>query len=110
MRPEEVRNYLGEVERLLAPEGVCLATFFILNEVQAELHSKGLCSLNFQYGDENWRYAIRGVPELAIAHGERDLIGVMQEKSLLVKKIHYGTWTGRQAGISYQDMVLLTHG
>lgn len=67
LRPKEMENYIREVARLLAPSGTCLATFFLLNEVQEELRAKGANAVDFKFGDEDWRYAYKGMPELAVA-------------------------------------------
>ncbi len=107
MRSAEVQNYLAEVARLLAPQGVCLAIFFLLNETQEELHAKGLNAIDFRFGDGLWRYAWREMPELAVAFSEKELHKMLDEAGLEVKRICYGTWSGREEGLSYQDMVIV---
>jgi len=108
LRPREVTNYLHEIARLLGPRGVCLSTFFLLNEAQASLHSRGLNSLDFRFGADAFRYAFRDLPELAIGFAEEAMRAMAAEAHLAVSEIRYGNWSGRPDGLSYQDVVLFT--
>jgi SAM-dependent methyltransferase len=109
LRPEEVRNYLAQTARLLKPGGTCLATFFLLNEVQARSAKEGHNTIDFRFGDPTWRFAVREMPELAVAYAEEALQSWVAAAGLTTKRTYYGTWTGRPDGLSYQDMLLLGH-
>ena len=63
--------------------------------------------LDFQFGDDVWRYAIRQMPELAVAYSESVLRDMVDKAGLRIREIRYGSWTGRPDGLSYQDVVLL---
>ena len=106
MRPPDVSNYLSEVSRLLKDNGRCLATFFLLNETQAQQSANDLA---FDYGEGEWRYVREHSPESAIAYDEVFVIQLVQKHRLQVNKRLYGTWSGREDGLSYQDILLLTH-
>src|SRR6202165_3745879 len=110
LRPEEVQTYLAEVSRLLAQNGVCLGTFFLMNDVQQSFHQKGRNSIDFRFGDGSWRYAIRDMPELAIAYREAELHQMAAGAHLTLKHTYYGSWSGRPDGLSYQDILLLSPG
>ncbi|HEX8921119.1 MAG TPA: class I SAM-dependent methyltransferase [Pyrinomonadaceae bacterium] len=108
MRPVAVENYLSEVARLLSKNGRSLATFFLLNERQGELAQKGRNQLQFDYGDEIWRYVYQNSPESAVAYEEGFIMGLLDKYGLKLKEpIMYGRWSGRADGLSYQDMLLL---
>ena len=109
MRPPEVSNYLSEVARLLKSGGRCLATFFLLNEEQANLASRGANDLAFNFGEGEWRYVHQHSPESAVAYDESFVMQLLEEYGLVVEKRFYGRWSGREDGLSYQDILLLGH-
>lgn len=107
MRPPDVSNYLAEVSRLLKNDGRCLATFFLLNDAQARLAQQGANDLAFRYGEGEWRYVHEHSPESAVAYDEAFVMQLLARYGLKVEQCFYGTWTGREDGLSYQDMLLL---
>lgn len=108
LRPPALDNFLKEIARLLSAKGRCLATFFLLNEMQRQLAEKGLNHLPFRFGDDTWRYAYQNSAESAVAYGENFLLSLLAKHDLqLARPIIYGTWSGRKDGLSYQDMLLL---
>jgi SAM-dependent methyltransferase len=110
MRPPEVSNYLREVSRLLKSNGRCLATFFLLNEEQARLALQGANDVEFKYGEGVWRYRLEQSPESAVAYDESYVMELLAEHGLTLKRpVYYGRWSGRQDGLSYQDILLLGH-
>jgi len=109
MRPPEVSNYFSEVARLLKSDGRCLATFFLLNEEQANLASKGANDLAFNYGEGEWRYVQQHSPESAVAYDETFVMELLEKYRLVVEKKMYGRWSGRDDGLSYQDILILSH-
>ena len=109
MRPPDVSNYLSEVSRLLTNNGRCLATFFLLNEEQATLAQQGANDLSFNFGEGEWRYVHEHSPESAIAYDETFVMQLIARYGLRLEKQFYGRWTGREEGLSYQDILLLSH-
>jgi SAM-dependent methyltransferase len=108
MRPEEVAHYLREIARLLADGGCCLATFFLLNEAQQRLAEQGRNALLFRFGDATWRYVDANNPEAAVAFSESLLPAMLDEAGLKPRgEVHYGTWSGRADGLSFQDILLI---
>lgn len=105
MRPPEVSNYFSEVARLLKSDGRCLATFFLLNDEQA----RGANDLAFNYGEGEWRYVHEHSPESAVAYDESFVMQLLEKYGLVVEKKMYGRWSGREDGLSYQDILLLSH-
>jgi len=109
MRPLEVSNYISEVARLLKNDGRCLATFFLLNDEQAALANKGANDLAFTYGEGEWRYVRQDSPESAVAYDESFVMQLLEKYGLAVRKKIYGSWSGRRDGLSYQDMLMISH-
>src|SRR6185369_11632478 len=109
MRPPEVSNYLSEVARLLKNDGRCLATFFLLNDEQAALASRGANELEFKFGEGEWRYVHEHSPESAVAYDETFVMQLIEKVGLAVEKPIYGRWSGREDGLSYQDILILSH-
>ena len=109
MRPPDVSNYLAEVARLMKTGGRCLATFFLLNDEQAALAKQGANDLVFNYGAGVWRYVHEHSPESAVAYDENFVMQLLEKYGLAVKQQIYGRWSGREEGLSYQDILIINH-
>lgn len=108
LRPAEVENYLKEASRLLKADGRCLATFFLLNQGQQLLAARALNLLKFSFGDEQWRYVYEHSPESACAYDEGFILGLLEKHNLTLQApAHYGGWSGRDNGLSFQDMLII---
>ena len=108
MRPAEVENYLREVARLLQNNGRCLATFFLLNHEQKALAAEKRNVLKFSFGTEEWRYVYEHSPESASAYEESYILSLLGRHGLRLRApIYYGHWSGREAGLSFQDMLII---
>jgi len=108
MRPAEIANYLGEVARLLKADGRCLATFLLLNQEQKALAAEERNVLKFSFGTEEGRYVYEHSPESASAYDESYILSLLEKHNLrLHAPIYYGHWSGRKAGLSFQDMFII---
>lgn len=108
LRPAEVENYLKEVSRLLKADGRCLATFFLLNPQQGLLAAEGRNALEFSFGDEQWRYVYEHSPESACGYDEKFILGLLEKYQLTLEQpALYGRWSGREEGLSFQDMLVV---
>ena len=106
LRPAELENYLSEITRLLKPNGRCLASFFLLNDEQRALAAQRKNTLQFNYGNDHWRYVYEHSPESASAYDQSYILELLHKHNLeLSKPIHYGTWSGRTNGLSFQDLL-----
>jgi SAM-dependent methyltransferase len=106
--PQDARHYLEEVERLLASNGRGFFTFFLLNARQRSLAAEGRNDIQFRYGEEPYRVRDSEIPESAIAYREAFLLEELDTCGLALSgPIHYGTWSGRADGLSYQDILLV---
>jgi SAM-dependent methyltransferase len=99
MLPDAVEQYLGEISRLLAPGGVCVASYFLLNdETRAGVdagrsfmsfgveHPSGLCRLN----DAT-------MPEAAVALEEAFVRRVHEQAGLRIADVRRGRWWSGEA-------------
>lgn len=99
MLPDGVHNYLSEISRVLAPEGRCMITCFLLNQETLDE------PLHFRFGDGVYRTVDQTVPELTVAYEEGWIRELHEELGLTIQRIDYGSWCGRRKYLSYQDLV-----
>jgi SAM-dependent methyltransferase len=105
--PDEVENYLSEIWRVLAPGGRCLASFFLLNEESLGAIRSGTSTIDFRHDFGGYRVKDVQTPEAAIAFPEDYIRSLYAERRLnIAEPIHYGSWPGRRAFLSYQDVVV----
>ena len=108
MLPEEVENYLSEIQRVLKTGGKCFVTFFILNE-----HSKDFISKNthfhFPFNKGHYSLMDEKVKGANVAFEEEYLDRVFFEKNLKVHAKHFGYWAGREKenSVDFQDVIIL---
>lgn len=105
--PDEVKNYLSEIQRMLVPGGKCLASFFLLNEESLDSLRSGSSTINFKYDFGEYHTKDASTPEAAIAYPESFIRDLYAEHGLCITEpIHYGSWPGRKDFLSYQDIVV----
>lgn len=101
---DETKNYLKETERLLKPNGRCLATFFLVRD---DMKLEGRYRFRYPSVNGHVYYERYTNPKLAVAYDEELLISLIERFGLEVKEIKYGTWSGRQDGLSFQDIIIM---
>ncbi|SEP59837.1 class I SAM-dependent methyltransferase [Flavobacterium urocaniciphilum] len=109
MMPDDVVNYIKEINRVLKPNGKCLVTFFILNE-ESKNYMKSNSDFNFQYNFGDYSLMDKDVKEANIAFEEKFIFNCIKENNLTIEKTLYGFWSGRPKNESfdYQDTLILT--
>jgi len=107
MLPRDIENYLSEVTRLLKPGGRCLITYFLLTSESLQFIERKASTIDFRYELEGCRVDNKDVPEAAVAYDESSIREMYQKcKMDILQPIHYGSWSGRKNGLSYQDIVI----
>lgn len=107
MLPADVENYLAEIARVLQPGKSCFITFFILNDEAEKLMAGANCSLNFQHRRAGYRIVSEEAPEGAIGFPEAYVREIFAKAGLAIQEpIHWGSWPGREKGLTYQDVVV----
>jgi hypothetical protein len=92
---------------MLRPTGRLFSTFFILNPVQRALAEGGRNDIDFRFERNTYRTRNETIPESAVAIEERSLRVMFHEAGLVIRDpIRFGTWSGQEDGVSYQDIVL----
>ncbi len=106
MKKDAVENYLSEIYRVLAPNGRCFITYFLLNQESEELIQADRSTFNFIYPVEQGKSTNEMNPEIAVAFYETYIRSIYQKQGFVINKpIYYGTWCGRDNLKSYQDII-----
>jgi SAM-dependent methyltransferase len=97
---DEALHYLGQVRRVLAPGGRMLATVFVLDP---DAPAPALA-----FGDVSDGMAVvdPAMPEEAVGFEEEWLLEALRAAGLDLVALHPGSWTGREDGLSFQDVVI----
>ena len=107
MMPQDVENYLREISRVLARNGRCLITFFLMNDESTPVMMTKNCTLHFRYDTRGYWTTDPKTPERAIAYDESFVLGLLTKYGLRVQEpIKYGSWCGRGQFASYQDIII----
>jgi ubiquinone/menaquinone biosynthesis C-methylase UbiE len=108
MLPEDIKNYLSEISRVLKPGGYCLITYFLLNDPSGKLIPPPASSIDFAFEiDGCFLTKCKDVPERAIAYREDFIKSLYIKNHLhLVEPIRYGKWSGKDDINSYQDIII----
>jgi len=106
MFPADTQHYLHETARLLRPTGRLFCTWFLLNPAQAVLAEQGRNVIDFRFARGSHRIRDESVPESAVAVEERVAREMYSEAGLAIREIRFGGWSGREDGLSLQDIVL----
>ncbi len=103
----EVLHYAGEVARLLAPGGCCLATAFQMNPPARAALAAGQGRLTFDAAaDGPVYYAEADAPLAAVAFDEDAFLEKFLRHGLRRRNpALYGCWSGRE-GASFQDICI----
>lgn len=107
MLPADLENYLAEIARVLQPGKRCFITFFILTDEATKLMTGPNCSLNFQYKRAGYSIVSEEAPEAAIGFPEAYVREIFAKNGLTIQEpLHWGSWPGRENGLTYQDVVV----
>lgn len=109
MLPADMKHYMTEIARVLKPGGRCLSTFFLRNDESVALMSAGAGAFNFKYEGAGYHSAYANKPENAVSYPEDVIRKLFEENGMRVEEpIRYGSWSGRQQFLSFQDIVIAT--
>jgi cyclopropane fatty-acyl-phospholipid synthase-like methyltransferase len=109
MLPDQVANYMQEIQRVLRPGGRCVATFFIINDTSERLMADNP-AFQFPYNYGHYRLMDKQVQSANVAFAEKHLLEKFVDKSgLALRSLHYGHWSGRLKADcpNFQDVVVL---
>lgn len=107
MLPDELSNYVGELARVMAPGSQCLVSMLLLNEEAELCIDAGRGALTLRHRNGVCRTENAAIPEAAVGYPETVVRELLASKGLaLVEPIHFGSWCGRERGLSFQDLVI----
>jgi SAM-dependent methyltransferase len=106
----EVRHYLDEIARVLAPGGRVVATAFVMTDEVRSLICQGRSTLSISHSYRGGYVADRCTPEAAVGFDEPALRHWIEDSGLRVASLFPGSWCGRARGLSYQDLLVLDAG
>jgi ubiquinone/menaquinone biosynthesis C-methylase UbiE len=109
MQPLEVQNYFNEIQRVLKPNGKCLATFFLYDNQTEQNISSNNGAYSFAYDKGNYKLMNEKVPSANIAFNETYINEMIEISHLKLKNKIYGTWANRANNdlFDFQDILVL---
>jgi hypothetical protein len=106
MMPDDVLHYLGEINRVLETDKICLATFFILDETSKKLMPSS--AMNFSVNHGTYALMDGKVKEANVAFDKDYIFAQFEAKGFEIVNYFPGTWCGRTENtLSYQDIIVL---
>jgi SAM-dependent methyltransferase len=109
MTPAPVRQYLGELARVLRPGGRCLATWFLLNDSVSEAITHERSRFTFRYELEpGCRIEREDIPTKVVAYDEDVVLRMYEQAGLVVSTdVLHGGWSGVYDDVRHsQDIVV----
>jgi SAM-dependent methyltransferase len=103
---EEADHYLAESARVLRPGGRLFATFFVLDDESRRRIAAGEAGLPFLDAHEHLAVVSEDLPEEAVAYDMGWIRERLAERGLDAVDWRPGTWSGREDGLSFQDIVV----
>lgn len=120
MFEEDIVHYLKEFRRILKPDGLVLASFFVLDstslkEVRSGKGSKHRHPLSFNYHFNNDKQVYindEKYPEGAVGYSPKKITQILNKSEMLINGgfIHRGNWSGIKGPINGQDILVLQKG
>jgi SAM-dependent methyltransferase len=108
MLPDELDLYLDAISTRLTARGAALITCFLLNPTQDALGASN--QIRFTRPAAGSVYGVRylAAPTAAVAYDEPYLTERLRQHGLTIRDgVHFGYWSGRKDGLSFQDILVL---
>ena len=110
MLPDEVKNYLSEIRRVLSQDsGRCLVTCFLLTDETREATRRNDPAVSYRFDHDAGVCRLLDLqdPAKGVAYDETWMRGAFAEAGLRICEITYGTWAGGKDMLrALQDCIL----
>jgi SAM-dependent methyltransferase len=94
MFDSDVRNYIGEIARVLKPGGRCWASFYLTNETTKQNIAAGTSAFTFAIPHRGCWIEMADPPDAAVAHEESRVLEMIAAAGLTPgEPISYGAWS-----------------
>lgn len=103
----DVRNYLSEISRVLAPGGKVLMTAFLLDDNTRDLIRAGMAQFTLSHKMDGCFVELPHEPEIAVAYENKVLATMIEAAGLRVEAVWPGKWRGTP-GLSFQDILIVS--
>jgi len=100
----EIRNYLQQTYRVLAPRGRFVATYFLLNDETRSARGAGI--LQFPHERDSVWLASAVRPAFAVALEQDVLTNLYAEVGFRDVVVERGGWCGRPQAATFQDLIV----
>lgn len=107
MMPNDIDNYLKQISKVMANEGKCFATFFLLNSDIKRQMEEGTIEFKFVYHFDGYSLMDKKVKEANVAYEETFLLSMLEKNGLCAESIHQGNWSGGVNPLDFQDVVII---
>ncbi|MGE4192813.1 MAG: methyltransferase domain-containing protein [Pseudodesulfovibrio sp.] len=105
MVTQDVTNYLRQMHRVLRPGGLCMITYFLIDEHSKRMISEKKTNRSFSFKHDHFWSDTEEIIEIAIAYDAEWLKATYEEIGFEIESIHKGTWRG-ETGTTGQDVVV----
>jgi SAM-dependent methyltransferase len=106
--PEDMRHYLAEAARVVRPGGTLFLTFYLLDPEIEDRKALWPPSLSFEHALDGCRVNNEEIPEAVVAFAVEDVEAACAAAGLEIQKpIHYGSWSGAEDALRWQDILLI---
>ncbi|MDQ5910256.1 MAG: Class SAM-dependent methyltransferase [Pseudomonadota bacterium] len=107
MLPQDINHYLSEIRRVLKVDGRCFITYYLLDDYAEKQIQAHRASQPFYHAFDGYLSTSRTTPENTVAYPETTVRELYARNGLKIEEpILYGSWSGRDNFLSYQDVVI----
>jgi len=107
MLPDDMANYFSEIARVLKPGGRSFITYFLQTPESLRFIEAKQSSLDFRFDCGDYLSTNENVHEYHVAYKEEFIREFYEKNGLtIIEPIHYGSWSGRQDHLDYQDIIV----
>lgn len=111
MLPSDMKNYIKEISRVLKTGGICLITYFLLNDNSIKIMTSNKPNQkNFRYQKDGYKTTNNENPEAQTAYEESTIRKLYDTFNLqILEPIQFGNWAlEEKTKLHPQDVVIAT--